>query len=250
MEGSCPSCRGTGYEIRTGPGGVSAAAPCACSFRELGERLLRAARIPKRYDHCTFEEFKLNPRYPTLQHAKERARLWVERFPSDDYGLFFIGPPGTGKTHLAVAVAREIALDFNARVLFCEQRDLLKELQQTFDGGTARHESEVLGPVLEAELLVLDDLGAGRTTPWVADVMHDIIAQRYNDKLHTILTSNRLTGDEDEAEVGRDRRMFEGLTLRDRLGDALMSRLYEMCAILRLEGEDFRRHARDARDRL
>jgi DNA replication protein DnaC len=93
---------------------------------------------------------------------------------------------------------------------------------------------------LSAEVLVLDDLGAGRTTPWARDVMHDVIAQRYNQELPMILTSNHLTGDEPERE-GRLPARDEPLTLRDRLGDALMSRLYEMCRIVPLRGEDYRR---------
>jgi DNA replication protein DnaC len=113
-----------------------------------------------------------------------------------------------------------------AKVFFAEQRELLKELQGTFDGGAARTEADVLAPVLEAEVLLLDDLGAGRTTAWAQDVMHDVLAHRYNRKLPTLMTTNRATGDDDGDANS------ELPSLRDRLGDALMSRIYEMCRVI------------------
>ena len=127
-------------------------------------------------------------------------------------------------------------------MLFYEQRELLKALQGTFDAASPRRESEVLTPVLEAEVLVLDDLGAGRTTPWARDVMHDIIAQRYNEDRPMIITTNHLMGDEPATRrTASDQRLERPLTLRDRLGDALISRLYEMCRIIEIKGKgDYR----------
>jgi DNA replication protein DnaC len=158
-------------------------------------------------------------------------------------GLLAIGPPGTGKTHLAVAMGRALIESKGATLLFYEQRELLKALQSTYDGVSGVREAEILRTLMEAEVLILDDLGAGRTTPWARDVMHDIIVQRYNDMKPLILTSNLATGgggDEGERSRSAKRSVEAPLTLRDRLGDALMSRLYEMCEILRLEGTDYR----------
>jgi DNA replication protein DnaC len=124
------------------------------------------------------------------------------------------------------------------QVLFWEQRELLKALQGTYDDGVELREAEVLSPVLDAELLVLDDLGAGRTTPWARDVMHDVIAHRYNRQKLMLVTSNLATGDE---EAGREAAAYDlerSLSLRERLGDALMSRIYEMCQLVRIEGKD------------
>ncbi len=95
--------------------------------------------------------------------------------------------------------------------------------------------------MLDTEVLVLDDLGAGRTTAWARDVMHDIIAHRYNEERPLIMTSNLPIGD-DAARTNRPRKPPPDapLSLRDRLGDALMSRLYEMCRILTVGGRDYR----------
>ncbi len=241
MEPGCPLCNDTGFEIRLRDDGASAAVACGCALRSRGERLLRSAGIPRRYEHCTLDSFDTHdPTTTSHAVAKRIARDWVERWPLVEHGLLFLGKPGTGKTHLAVGIVRELAQK-GARVMFYEQRQLLKEIQATFDAGGTRGESDVLRPALDADVLVLDDLGAGRTTPWSRDVVHDIIVQRYNDNAALLLTSNHPMGDEKGGEEGDGPPELAGLTLRDRLGDAIISRLYEMCRIVAVEGRDFRR---------
>ncbi len=244
METPCPVCRGTGFEIRTRPDGLSQALPCACGVVDRAERRLRSAGIPRRYDHCTLDSFEIHD--ASHEEALRIARDWIERWPRVEHGVVFPGQPGTGKTHRAVALARELAARKGARVLFREQHELLKAIQATFDEGAARTEWEVLGPVRDAEVLILDDLGAGRPSAWASEVMHEIIVHRYNQERLLVATSNRVLEEEPEAEAGRD---AEGLTLRDRLGDALMSRLYEMCLMVPFRGHDYRRGVRGAKIR-
>ncbi len=132
--------------------------------------------------------------------------------------------------------------------LFCEQRELLKSLQGTYDAGAAQTEAEVLSPIVEAEVLILDDLGAGRMTGWARDVLHDVIVARYNELRPVVLTSNYPAEGEDVPPRPAD--PTEAVTLRDRLGDALMSRIYEMCRIVGFAGEDYRRGVLHARHRF
>ena len=107
---------------------------------------------------------------------------------------------------------------------------LLKEIQNSYNPISQTSELKVLTPVIEAEVLVLDELGATKPTDWVRDTMMQIINTRYNDHKLTIFTTNYL----DRRRTERDE------TLEDRIGVRLRSRLYEMCKTVIIEGEDFR----------
>jgi len=89
----------------------------------------------------------------------------------------------------------------------------------------------VLTPVIEAEVLALDELGATKPTDWVRDTMMQIINARYNDRRLTIFTTNY-----------RDERVRPSEeTLEERISTHLRSRLYEMCRTIIIDGEDYRR---------
>lgn len=240
--GACQACQGTGFVVETGEDGIDRATRCSCRHQEEGSRLLKAARIPRRYEHCDLDNFDLFPDSPSLKRAHDAASRWLEewRGAPDPYGLLFHGAPGTGKTHLAVGIVRSLVARDAIRALFWEQRELLKALQNTFGGESPTRESHVMGPVLDTEVLVLDDLGAGRTTEWARDVLHEIISHRYNNQLPMIITTNSPIGEPEK------RGAHEQLTLKQRLGDALMSRLYEMCRFIAVESEDYRRKVKKA----
>jgi len=242
MASACTSCHGTGFVLIDGEHGVVTSARCECERKGRQSRLARGANIPDRYQHCSYEPWdsggSFEIHHPSHQAAWELARDWAVQFPAVDQDLLLIGPPGRGKTHLVVACARYLIAKKGVRVLFHEQRALLKALQGTFEQGAGRQESDVLQPVLDCELLILDDLGAGRTTEWAKDVLHDIIAHRYNEKKHLVVTTNLPLGDDEPRRRGRG--VDAPSTLRDRLGDALISRLREMCRIVEIGGLDYR----------
>ena len=129
------------------------------------ERLLGHASIPKRYEHCSFENFTAYNEH--LQKALRYATQLAERFPVVEKGMFLQGPPGVGKTHLAVAVLGQVIRDRGAVGLFYDTRDLLRVIRSTYDPVNRTQEMDVLRPVMTADLLVLDDLGAEKTSEWV-----------------------------------------------------------------------------------
>lgn len=228
--GVCPLCGGSGWQRADDAGAVRR---CSCIDGVRFERLLAEARIPKRYEHCTLENFNTFQESPDLKRAKNDCLHFVERYPAVDFGLLFLGPPGVGKTHLATSALRQIIRTRGDRGLFYDFRDLLREIQLSWDSVAQTSELEILSAVLQADVLVLDDLGAKKPTDWVRDTMEHIITSRYNDKKLTIFTSNY-----------PDKRLHTEETLTDRIGSRLRSRLYEMCKVIEIKARDFRETVR------
>jgi DNA replication protein DnaC len=163
------------------------------------------------------------------------SRKFVEEYPLVDVGLLYLGSCGVGKTHLAVAVLKALVLK-GIPGLFYDFRDLLKEIQDSYNPNTHTSELKVLSPVYDAEVLVLDELGASKPTEWVQETMTHIINKRYNDKKTTIFTSNY---HDIQIPSARDE------TLSDRVGVRLLSRLHEMCRTILIEGDDYRNKIKD-----
>src|SRR5258708_7429748 len=156
-------------------------------------------------------------------------RLAVE-YPAVEQGLLFMGPVGVGKTHLAVSILKGLT-ERGISCLFYEFGSLLKEIQDSYNFNTQTSELRVLAPVLNADVLVLDELGASKPTDWVRDTISHIINTRYNDRKLTVFTTNYL----DERQNDREE------TLEDRVGTRLRSRLFEMCKTISITGEDYRK---------
>jgi DNA replication protein DnaC len=223
---ACAYCFGTGMEVVAGCG----ARRCRCRAEERRQRLLEAARIPRRFERCTLANYRPDPGQPTQLQAFNCAFKLVDEYPAVERGLLFTGPVGTGKTHLSAAILRGLA-EKGVPCLFYEFGALLKEIQNSYNPVSQASESGVLAPVYETEALVLDELGASKPTDWVRDTIRQIIGTRYNERKLTIFTTNYTDA----------RRQPSEETLEDRVGVRLRSRLYEMCRTVIIEGEDYRR---------
>lgn len=238
----CPKCEGTGWVLVEAEG-KQVARRCSCFYELKVQTLWEQARIPRRYEHCSLENFEVHN--DSHRDALKISKRFVQNYPAQEVGLLFIGPCGVGKTHLAVAIIRELIEKKNVPCSFYDFRELIRDIQSTFTPDSNLTESEVLAPVFEHEVLVLDELGAKRTTAWVEETVFYIINQRYNQKKLTIFTSNYL--DTEEEEDTRDSFYKKsGDTLVDRIGVRLRSRLYEMCKLVEMWGEDYRKVAKQA----
>ena len=216
----CEDCFGTGTRLDP----VKGAVPCPCRRLERSSKLIAAARIPRRYEKCSFANFISEPG-TSHDNALLHAHKLANEYPAVERGLLFMGPAGVGKTHLAVSIIRDlIAKGFAG--LFCEFGSLLKEIQDSYNPISKSSEFKVLAPVYQADVLVLDELGATVPTEWVRDTMYQIINKRYNDRKLTIFTTNYLD---------------KGKELEERVTYRLRSRLYEMCTTVVIDGDDYRR---------
>ncbi len=230
---TCVRCGGTGWVLEA-VDGRKQARPCTCRQEALTRERLEAAEIPQRYRGCNFENF--NERTQELASAKAIAREFVETYPVVPGGLLLVGPSGRGKTHLACAILSELVVVKGVSGLYVDFSDLLLRIQTSFRPDADLSKESVLTPYVDAELLVLDELGASKPHPWVLDVLYQVLNTRYNRERITIATSN--FEDEPDAVSG------EREKLEDRIGYRLRSRLYEMCRIVTVRGEDFRKEVR------
>src|SRR6266566_1639428 len=234
----CTECQGTGWKPVEADG-VRRVARCTCRETERAAQLLAQARIPRRYEHCALENFDIRKdKKGSANRSLEAAKLWAERFVEEyptDFGLLFVGPTGVGKTHLAVAVLRELITTKSAECLFYDFRDLLKIIQDSYNPISQTSELRVLQPVLDIEVLLLDEMAALNPSDWVKETLAYIINSRYNQKKVTLITTTipreaESAQRQSVAPSGESIPNFE-LTLAQ-LGATLLSRLYEMCKLV------------------
>lgn len=221
----CEFCFGSGMEIIPGRG----ARLCACQRNVGGSSQLEKMRVPRRYADCHLNSFK--PQNISQTKAAKYASSLMMEYPAVDRGLLFMGTAGVGKTHLAVSIIKGLS-ERGFSCLFYEFGALLKEIQDSYNASTKTSELAVLAPVLNTDVLVLDELGASKPTDWVRDTMAHIINTRYNDTKLTIFTTNYPDSRPTEREE----------TLEDRIGIRLRSRLFEMCRAVVITGDDYRKH--------
>jgi DNA replication protein DnaC len=237
----CSECGGTGNVLLKNERGYSYIAPCSsCGVVRRNVRLYNLAGIPAKYSHVLQVDAGLVPNQinrslqMALKYAKEE---FVKKYPTKR-GFLLMGPSGLGKTHLAVGTISELTLNHGVRCMFKDFFYLLSELKQAYSEGTP--ENEVILPLIETDVLVIDELGKGRSNEWELNILDQLISKRYNASRRTLITTNYVTKEIAMASGESDE------ILEVRVGDRIASRLFEMCELIHLEGRDYRKERKKA----
>jgi len=240
----CATCGGTGWKDVIS-GSERRVTRCDCFLSTQAKHLLVASEIPARYADCEVSNYQAGAS-EGIGTAKIKIETWTAQYPLDRSGLLLIGPSGVGKTHLSVAALKRLT-EKGVHCLFCDYRELLKKIQNSYNPSVQTTELDLLRPIFETEVVLLDDLGAVKPSEWVWDTVSLILNARYNEKLTTIITSNFLDGPSAAAErMDGPRRAAREETLGDRIGERMRSRLFEMCRLLLVNGKDYRQTFRSA----
>jgi DNA replication protein DnaC len=243
-ENTCPLCGGTGWKI-VERGGLSGASPCSCRAESRSKTLRHDAGIPPNCARATLENFLIPQDNPTartgLGHVLLQVRSFVREFPAQERpGLLLVGDTGTGKTHLAVAALKALIEKGHAG-LFFDFQTLLDRIRASYGGEGDPH---AYAAAMDAEVLLLDDLGSHRATEWVEDTVTAIITHRCNHRKPLIATTNLpdpdITGRIVETSGPGGSPIYKK-TLAEVIGERARSRLFEMCRTVRMPSvEDYR----------
>jgi DNA replication protein DnaC len=188
-------------------------------IRQNIEAYLQKSGVPPKYLKCSFENFHV---IAENRGCVSACRQYLAHHRPDYPGLYLFGNCGTGKTHLAAAITRDLLLTGQPVTFTCVPR-LCFEVRKVFDGDLKITEHNAIKAYTSCEYLVLDDLGAEKPTEWVKKTLGYIIYERDNMFKPTIITSN-LSLDE----------------IASHIDPRISSRIAGMGRIIHVQGPDWR----------
>lgn len=239
--GPCPICKATGW-VPDGEGPRARRKRCVCHALDARMDRFDRASIPARHADSTRASFK--PATPRQSSVLVGVSKWLDtwRAGEENRGLVLFGDVGRGKTHLLVAMLRELVFRHGASVRFVEFSHLLADLKSGFDHGQGA--SRLIDPLVAVDVLAIDELGKGRNTEFEGTVLDELVSRRYNAAGTILATTNYAPSPATGRAVANAAAVALGVesapTLPDRVGARVHSRLQEMCDFLEVQGPDHR----------
>lgn len=245
----CPACGGSGY-ARIEQEGTVIMGRCRCQMLPDRIQLFNQAGIPSRYANATFISFaqsktgQLKDLDPSAIRALGACSQFVDSFSPGEMnrGLALYGDVGRGKTHLLIAVLRELIFRHGVAVKFMEFSRLLSLLKEGYSEG--RSDAPILSELSEVEVLAIDELGKGRLSEWELTIIDEVISRRYNGLGCTLATTNYVPGEPTgAAPPNLATQQTPTQTLGDRVGDRVYSRCLQLVDFVQVAGRDHRQPA-------
>lgn len=208
---TCEKCKGMGFIPYT-ENGYTMARPCECREKMLTETRLRASGISAAFHKRTLEGFNTKGNQQLID-AKEKAQQYVDNFvdieQKIDNSIMFLGVPGTGKTHLSLAIANKLLNDNGVSCLYMPYRETMTELKQLNAKDSKYEYAEKMHKLTTARLLIIDDLFKGTVTEADLNYVFQIVNQRYLNQLPFICSSEKRATDMMQIDDAIASRMLE-----------------------------------------
>ena len=243
----CPKCEGRGFVIVM-EDGYEVSVTCEC--RGLIRRIRRYndACLPADYGHKNLDGLVV-PKGSNVGKIRTKLKNCLNQpSPFSDRGFMLVGPPGVGKTHMLCSVVRDLTLDQGIACRYVDFFHLSERIRSCLGDRSERRPEDILEPLVEVPILAIDELGKGMCTPFEIHIIDQLITRRYNANRRVLITTNywpaRLSpegasGAGLHVQPGRKLKRI-GETLEERTDERIVSRLYEMCEIIEVEGHDYR----------
>lgn len=237
----CGECDGSGTVFSVNERGYRYLERCGlCGVIKLKVKRYNNAKIPSRYANALRSDDIIVGSHDSHQsqyEAIEYVNSFISKYP-EEKGFLLMGGPGIGKTSLAVGAVTQLTLQKAVECVFTDFFFLLGDLRKSYQERSS--ENEIIEPLINAEVLVIDEMGKGRSSKWERDILDQLISKRYNSSKKILVTTNYVARDSLPKKYANKTTEI----LEDRVGERIVSRLYEMCTPLYIQGSDYRKYGK------